>query len=255
LDHDARSIGDSFHCLVASSPRARKRRSCSSSLTENQYLRRWIPERDEHVLELGCAAQELGDLGLGGEAHDPFHTGAVVPRPVEEDDLTGCRQLLGVALEVPLGAFAVGRDTEGLGAHDAVVGPIGDPADDAALAGGVAPLEQDHHPVARLADPVLHLDQLDLEAQQLGLVRVALQPSCLAVVAGIEHPVLTDGHAAAGPFAARFGLPRRAWARLRHVHSDTRRGPTLDDSVSGGRRGAAPGARSALRGCAPRPGR
>src|SRR6266511_645869 len=42
---DCRSIGLSFQRLVGSSRRRWKRRSCSSSLTENQYLIRMIPER------------------------------------------------------------------------------------------------------------------------------------------------------------------------------------------------------------------
>ena len=42
---DSRSIGLSFQRRIGSSMRAWKRRSCSSSLTENQYLMRMIPER------------------------------------------------------------------------------------------------------------------------------------------------------------------------------------------------------------------
>jgi hypothetical protein len=37
---------------------------------------------------------------------------------------------------------------------------VGDALDDAALAGGVAPFEQDHHAVARVDHPVLQLDRL-----------------------------------------------------------------------------------------------
>jgi hypothetical protein len=45
LARDWRSIGLSFQRLVGSSIRAWKRRSCSSSLTENQYLITIRPER------------------------------------------------------------------------------------------------------------------------------------------------------------------------------------------------------------------
>ena len=38
-------MGLSFQCLVGSSRRAWKRRSCSSSLTENQYFTTLMPER------------------------------------------------------------------------------------------------------------------------------------------------------------------------------------------------------------------
>jgi hypothetical protein len=39
-----------------------KRRSCLSSLMENQYLRRMMPEREEHLLELGHGTEELLQL-------------------------------------------------------------------------------------------------------------------------------------------------------------------------------------------------
>src|ERR1700690_185540 len=42
---DSRSIGLSFQRLVGSLMRAWNRRSCSSSLTENQYFSRMIPDR------------------------------------------------------------------------------------------------------------------------------------------------------------------------------------------------------------------
>src|ERR687893_2954824 len=42
---DLMSIGLSFQRLVGSAERFWKRRSCSSSLTENQYFSRMIPER------------------------------------------------------------------------------------------------------------------------------------------------------------------------------------------------------------------
>src|SRR5688572_4009418 len=42
---DSRSIGLSFQRLVGLATRSRNRFSCSSSLTENQYLARWMPER------------------------------------------------------------------------------------------------------------------------------------------------------------------------------------------------------------------
>ena len=68
-ERDSRSIGLSFQRLVGSSIRAWKRRSCSSSLTENQYLMRMMPGADEHPLELGARAQEL--LGTPRRCRSP----------------------------------------------------------------------------------------------------------------------------------------------------------------------------------------
>jgi hypothetical protein len=48
---------------------------------------------------------------------------------------------------------------------------LGEPLDRAALARRVASLEDDHDPLARILDPVLELDELDLE-QSLGALVV-----------------------------------------------------------------------------------
>ena len=93
--------------------RAWNRRSCSSSLTENQYLTSDDPRAHEHPLELRARAQELLVLVLGAEAHDALDAGPVVPTAVEQDHLAGGRQMDDVALEIPLGLLALGRRGEG----------------------------------------------------------------------------------------------------------------------------------------------
>ena len=173
----------------------RKRSCCSSSVIENQYLTRRMPERTEHALELGDVAEELLDLALGGEAHHPLDAGAVVPRAVEEHDLAAGGQVGDVALEVPLGLLALGRGGERDGADDAGVEALGDALDDAALAGAVAALEDDDDLLAVVDDPVLEADELGLEAQELAEVDppVELVGMALAVDAGDlarEHRVV-----------------------------------------------------------------
>jgi hypothetical protein len=128
------------------------------------------PVLDELVLEDRALAEEPLVLVVGAEPHDPFHPGPVVPAPVEEGHLAGRGQLAHVALEVPLAPLPVGRRGQG---HDAT-GPraqvLRHPLDGAPLAGRVAPLEQDHHPGAALADPLGHGGQFALEPEELLLV-------------------------------------------------------------------------------------
>src|SRR5271169_4019891 len=50
---DLRSIGESFHRLIGLCMRSRKRRSCSSSLTENQYFSKMIPDRNSISSKIG----------------------------------------------------------------------------------------------------------------------------------------------------------------------------------------------------------
>jgi hypothetical protein len=121
-------------------------------------------------------------LLFGAETHHPLDVGAVVPTPVEEDDLPTRRQVLHVALEVPLCLLPLGGLGEGDHPHLAWAGPFGDPLDHAAFSGRSASLEddQDFHP--GLGDPVLELDQLLLHPGQLGLVDLLLQSTALVVV-------------------------------------------------------------------------
>ena len=79
---------------------------------------------------------------------------------VEQHHLPGRREVLDVALEVPLGALAVGRLRQRHDPDRARAGPFGDPLDDPALARRAAPLE-DHQDLQALAlDPVLEEDEL-----------------------------------------------------------------------------------------------
>src|SRR6202142_3599505 len=125
----------------------------------------------EHPLELGAGAQELLVLLLGAEAHDPLHAGSVVPAAVEKDDLAGGRQVDDVALEIPLSPLALGGRREGHDAREAGIQGLHDPLDRAALAGRVPTLEDDHDLEAARLDPLLPLDQLDVQASELGLDR------------------------------------------------------------------------------------
>ncbi len=67
------------------------------------------PAADPHSLQVGSLPHELEVLLRCAEAHDALHAGAVVPRSIEEHDLTAARELFHVALEVPLRALALTR--------------------------------------------------------------------------------------------------------------------------------------------------
>ena len=124
----------------------------------------------EHALELGHRAEELLALSSRAEAHDALDAGAVVPAAVEQHDLAGRRQMRHVALEVPLRALALGGRRQRDDAADARIEALRDALDDAALAGGIAPLE-DH-------------DDLELlvPTQSCSFTSSSLQPEQLAEI-------------------------------------------------------------------------
>ncbi len=72
-----------------------------------------------------------------------------------------------VALKVPLGFLAIRRRRQGDYAANARVEPLGDPLDDAALAGRVPPFKQHHQLVARVLNPVLKLHEFRLQPEQM----------------------------------------------------------------------------------------
>src|SRR4029077_3126023 len=95
---------------------------------------------------------------------------AVVPTAVEEHDLASRRKMFHVALQIHLRFLALGGSREGDDTKDARADALGDGLDAAALAGGVAPLEDDHGAETRLLGPTLQLHQLDLQRLERALI-------------------------------------------------------------------------------------
>ena len=185
------SIGLSFHCRTGSFRRERNRLSCSWSETENQYLRRRMPSSMSICSKIGvCRMNRLYSCGVQ-KPMTCSTPGAVVPGAVEQDDLAGRGQVRDVALVVPLGLLALGRRRECGDAHDARAEVLRDPLDGAALAGGVATLEDHDHPGSRRLGPELDLDQLGLEAEQLGLVDGVRDLVLVLLLAGLLRHVRT----------------------------------------------------------------
>ena len=131
---------------------------------------------DHRLLDGGHLFQET--LGLFGraEAHDPLDTGPVVPAAVEDDDLTGSREVGEVALDVHLRALPIGRRRQGDDPEDAGADPFGDGLDGAALAGAVTALEDDADLGAGRLDPLLHGHELFVQTAHLALVVLGRHP-------------------------------------------------------------------------------
>src|SRR4029077_7874240 len=89
---------------------------------------------------------------------------------VEQHDLSGRGQMRDIALEVPLRLLSLARCRHGDDAADARVEVPHDPLDHAILSGRVAALEQHHETSAGGGDPLLDVDELGLQAQELLLV-------------------------------------------------------------------------------------
>ena len=71
--------------------------------------------------------------------------------------------MVDIALEIPLRALALGGLLQRDDARAARIEMLHEALDRAALAGGVAPLEDHHDPLAGLLDPILRLEQFHLQ--------------------------------------------------------------------------------------------
>src|SRR5262249_48077430 len=93
---------------------------------------------------------------------------------------------------VPLRSLALIRRWERDHPANARIQPLRDTLDDAPLAGRVPPFEQDHHLQLLVDDPVLQLDELALEAEELLEIESAIDPVRLRVILDLELELLVE---------------------------------------------------------------
>ena len=125
--------------------RASKRRFCSLSLDSSQILMSWMPPSTMYFSNSGHSFEEAGVLLLRAKAHHILDAEAVIPTAVEDDDLARRREVLHVTLHIHLRLLAIGRRRQRDGAKHAGADPLGQGANGAAFARGVAALEDDDH--------------------------------------------------------------------------------------------------------------
>ena len=124
-------------------------------------------------LELGHLVQEFVVFGVRAETHHAFDAGADVRAAIEHRDLAPRGEMFDAALEVPLAALHLAGFLKRDHARTARVQVFHETPDRAALAGGVAPFEQDHDALATVLHRGLQLQELDLQAILLPLVVLA----------------------------------------------------------------------------------
>src|SRR6516162_7292361 len=100
---------------------------------------------NQHFFEEGARSQELLIFLPCAEDHDALNTSAVVPAPVEQNDLTSRGQFRHISLEIPQPVLPLGRSGEGDDTADAGVQRICNALDDATLARCIPPLKDDAH--------------------------------------------------------------------------------------------------------------
>ena len=138
---------------------------------------------DHCLLDQRRHFQEFSHLLLVGKPHHAFDARAVVPAAVEDHDFARRRKVRHVALDIHLAFLALGRRRQRNHAEYAWTHALGDRLDRAALAGAVATFEHDADLEPLVDDPLLELDQLDVQPLELLLVILALELFGLLVVA------------------------------------------------------------------------
>jgi hypothetical protein len=106
------------------------------------------------------------------ESHHPLDARPVVPRPVEQDDLTPRRQVRHIALVVPLPALPLGGCRQRGYPRDARAQIFRDALDGPTLARGVATFEDDHDPGPGFPGPFLEPHEFRLKPEKFGSLDV-----------------------------------------------------------------------------------
>ena len=144
----------------------------------------------QHFLKLRQLPEKAVALFRGAETEHLFHHAAVIPGPVKQGDFATGRQMLDIALEIPLRCLAV----RGFGQRNHPRHPwikiFAYPFDRTAFSGGIAPLE--HHGDTGFGgfDPGLELHQLDLQRGHGRLVFLAPH-AFLIWIAGRQNILFT----------------------------------------------------------------
>ena len=140
----------------------------------------------QHALDHGRLAHEFQIVIQFAESHNSLDTGAVVPGPVEKHHSTDGRQMMDIELEEPLGLFFLRRLFKCDIPRAPWIEMFRKALDRPALAGGVAPLKQDHHFLAGSFRPILQLQQFDLQFDLMLFVFLSSQLALLGILAGFE---------------------------------------------------------------------
>src|SRR5262245_15878181 len=98
-------------------------------------------------------------LFIGAESHDLFDASTIIPRTVEKNDFARRRQVLDVALEIPLSPLALGGNIECDDSRVTRIQVLHETLYGTALARRVTALKDHYNAAARILDPVLELQQ------------------------------------------------------------------------------------------------
>src|SRR3954453_1667121 len=112
---------------------------------------------------------------VGAEAHHALNTSAIVPAAVKDDDFSCRREVPDVALHIHLRFLAFGRRRQRDNTEYARADPLGDRLDRTTFAGAIASLEDNADLQSLADDPLLQLDQLDMQSGEFAFVILALQ--------------------------------------------------------------------------------
>ena len=150
------------------------------------------------------------------KAHDIFDAGAVVPAAVEDHDLPPGGELLDVALQEHLRLLSIGRRGQGHDAEYAGTDLLGERLDRAALAGAVAALEDDADLETLVDDPLLQLDELDVQLPE-GLLVFLVAERGRRDVGRVRRRACDRSARLGGRRVRGRGLDRRRPFLLRHA--------------------------------------
>ena len=126
-------------------------------------------------------------LFRSAKAHDVFHSSAVVPASVEDDNFPGGGKVPHVTLHVHLALFAVGWSGQRHETENARADPFRDRTNGSAFPSGVPTFKYDNDAQTLVLNPILKLAELFLKPAELLLIIFPLQTTVAIAVFLISH--------------------------------------------------------------------
>ena len=136
----------------------------------------------QHTLEFRCLAHKQQIFIRFAEAHYPLHACTVVPRTVEEHNFARCRQVLDIALEIPLAALRFSGLFQSHHPRTTRIQMFHITLNRTTFTRRITTFKQAHNTLAGFFHPALHFQQLNLQQSLFFFILTAAHARTVRIV-------------------------------------------------------------------------
>ena len=163
------------------------------------------PVFDKGLLKARDLMEKAFALFRGTEAEDMFDHAAIVPAAIEEGDFATRRQMIDVALEIPLALFGFAGFRKCNNPRAARIKIFAEPLDCSALTSRIAALKDNADAGAGGFHPGLQFHKFDLQGRHFGIIELSLHPLFVRITR-VQYVILVRSLDCAANSIRRFCL-------------------------------------------------